>query len=979
VTLQARMTVTTAVACVLASTALLPLFSDTLWFIIAAGAVTAVAATGALTRLRTLPSAVCLAAGLASLLLYLNLIFETRHSWLLVIPTPASISRLWDLAGTGTHDANRYAPPVPNLPGLLLLAAGGVGITAVLADLIAVRLRSTALAGLPLLVLFSVPVMMNASHDEFVTGLVFCLAGSGYLAMLSADGRERIRVWGHLVSLWRGPPRYAGDERLGTPRRVRERGTGPDTRALAAAGRRVGLASIVLALCAPLLLPGLHPSKLFSSGPGIGGNGGGSSGVSLSLPSAVAQTVRQLQENHPVTVFTYTTSASAAEQANDAEYFRQYVFDTLGDAGWQVDDYAANAVQVSSMPGPQGLNDAAGEQTETTTVGVSPAFPGPGSQPTFLPLPYPAIQVEAPGKWLADSDLMVYSTSDSIAGQFYSVASVMVDPSPAQLAAVPGLVKTADLERDLQLPSSYRSAALRRLADSATAGQVTQFGKVDALATWLSGAQFGYSLNAAPLSSAADLLSFLTKAKSGFCVQYAYAMTVLTRLLGIPARFVVGYTSGTRLKDGSYVVKSTDAHAWTEVYFPGWGWIRFEPTPSGQGTANAPNYMTAGAGHGQLGTSPIISATQGPGSKKTPPQTNGLGRTHAVPGLGPVPGAVAGRAATPWTAIALAVIAAIVLTFTLISAIAPPARRATAGPPEPARRRRPPAATTALVLLATAALVALALYRLLARTAGLNLGTGWATVGLAFAATAAVALITPAVFRLARRRWRWLRAADDTTRAHAAWAEFHDDLADYGLTSRPSEPPRTLAARITTTLPEPAAAAVTRIALAEERASYAARPATSGHLRHDGTTARRGLAATARRTTRWRAAIFPASMMTTLTRTATRRDWRAGRLRGRHILRSPSCRRRHRSSIRSIIRARLVCPGRSACPLACALARAGRTLATCRRQLTSAHTRDSSMITAPAATRYTRWVTTPAASRPAPTTTPVRACASFRL
>ncbi len=78
-----------------------------------------------------------------------------------------------------------------------------------LADLIAVRMRSTALAGeLPLLLLFTVPIMMNASHDQFVTGVVFCLGAAGYLAMLSADGRERIQVWGRLVSLWRSTPRY---------------------------------------------------------------------------------------------------------------------------------------------------------------------------------------------------------------------------------------------------------------------------------------------------------------------------------------------------------------------------------------------------------------------------------------------------------------------------------------------------------------------------------------------------------------------------------------------------------------------------------------------------------------------------------------------------------------------------------------------------------------------------------------------------
>ena len=876
-TLNGRMTMTTAVACVLASTALLPLFGSSLWFAIAAGAVITVAAAGALTRLRTLPPLVCLAGSVAGLLLYLNLVFEARHSLLFVIPTPGSLSRLWDLAGTGTDEANRYAPPVPNLTGILLLAAGGVGIAAVMADLIAVRLRSTALAGLPLLVLFTVPVMMNASHDQFITGLVFCLGGAGYLAMLSADGRERIRVWGRLVSLWRSAPRYGvsidgDDEGAGAPQHVRGR-AGPDTRALAAAGRRVGLASMVLALCAPLLLPGLHPSKLFSSGPGIGGDGDGSGGQFLSLPSALAETVTQLRESHPSTVFTYTTNAPQNLQEDDPEYFGQYVFDTLTEDGWQVDDYTAHTVPIEEIPDPQGLTDATLTQIVTTKVTVSPDFPSPGSQPTFLPLPYPAIHVDASGKWLADPDLMVYSTSDSIAGRSYSVASVAVDPSQEQLELVPGLVKTAVLAPDLQLPSSYRAEALKQVADAYTTGQTTEFGKVDALANWLSGGQFSYNLTAAPLNSPASLLNFLTKTKSGFCVQYAYAMTVLTRLLGFPARFVVGYTAGTRLKDGSYQVRNTDAHAWTEVYFPSLGWIRFEPTPAGQGTATAPNYMTSGTGSGQFNTTnPINQPTLGTGSSKTGSHVSGLNGPRPESGAGgQAGGSPGGRGGIPWAAVALAVIAAIALASGLITTLAPPARHAhTAHPQAHDRRRHPLTATTALAAAAATALVALALYRLMARTAGLNLGTAWATVGTAFAATAAAALITPAAFRLTLRHWRWIRARDDTSRAHAAWREFHDDLADFGLTSPPSEPPRTLAARVTATLPGPAAAAVTRLALAEERASYAARPTTALHLRHDGTTARRGLAATARRTTRWRATIFPASMTTALTQAATR-------------------------------------------------------------------------------------------------------------
>ena len=107
-------------------------------------------------------------------------------------------------------------------------------------------------------------------------------------------------------------------------------------------------------------------------------------------------------------------------------------------------------------------------------------------------------------------------------------------------------------------------------------------------------------------------------------------------------------------------------------------------------------------------------------------------------------------------------------------------------------------------------------------------------------------------------------AADDASRAHVAWREFRNDLADSGVGSRPSEPPRTLAQRITAGLREPARDAIRRLALAEERATYAARPLAAENLRRDGTAARRGLRASVRRGARWRARIFPASVLTAL-------------------------------------------------------------------------------------------------------------------
>ena len=121
-----------------------------------------------------------------------------------------------------------------------------------------------------------------------------------------------------------------------------------------------------------------------------------------------------------------------------------------------MDDYAARSRPVSSLTTPPGLTDTTTVQTLTTTVTTSRDFPSSSSQPTFLPLPYPAVQVAAPGKWKFDPDLMVYSAGDSIAGKPYSVASALVDPTQAQLTAVPGLAQAAALAPDLRLPSPTR-------------------------------------------------------------------------------------------------------------------------------------------------------------------------------------------------------------------------------------------------------------------------------------------------------------------------------------------------------------------------------------------------------------------------------------------------------------------------------------------------------------------------------------------
>ena len=86
--------------------------------------------------------------------------------------------------------------------GIELIAAAGIGLVAIITDLLAVRLRSPAVAGLPLLVLFAVPVATNVKNATVGLTLAFCLGITGYLAMLATDGRQRLRLWGRLVTVW---------------------------------------------------------------------------------------------------------------------------------------------------------------------------------------------------------------------------------------------------------------------------------------------------------------------------------------------------------------------------------------------------------------------------------------------------------------------------------------------------------------------------------------------------------------------------------------------------------------------------------------------------------------------------------------------------------------------------------------------------------------------------------------------------------
>ncbi len=134
-------------------------------------------------------------------------------------------------------------------------------------------------------------------------------------------------------------------------------------------------------------------------------------------------------------------------------------------------------------------------------------------------------------------------------------------------------------DRYLQLPAAL-DKRIPPLAQQITARASTPFDKAAAMELYLR-SKFGYTLTLTGKPGDDPLAHFLFVTRAGHCEYFASSMTIMLRTLGIPAREVNGFLPG-EYNDlgGDYIVRASDAHSWVEAYFPGSGWITFDPTPS---------------------------------------------------------------------------------------------------------------------------------------------------------------------------------------------------------------------------------------------------------------------------------------------------------------------------------------------------------------------------------------------------------------
>ncbi len=166
----------------------------------------------------------------------------------------------------------------------------------------------------------------------------------------------------------------------------------------------------------------------------------------------------------------------------------------------------------------------------------------------------------------------------------YQVLSVADRPAPAAMREA-GSGFSPARQHYTQLPAL--PPRVGELADSLTQGLENNYDRVAAINDFFH-TEFDYTLELPNSAQEATLEYFLFERGEGHCEYFSTAMVILLRNLGIHAREVNGFRGGQWNDFGQYLaVTQNEAHSWVEVWFPGYGWVQFDPTPGGTGTSAA--------------------------------------------------------------------------------------------------------------------------------------------------------------------------------------------------------------------------------------------------------------------------------------------------------------------------------------------------------------------------------------------------------
>ncbi|HEX3614574.1 MAG TPA: DUF3488 and transglutaminase-like domain-containing protein [Sporichthyaceae bacterium] len=621
------------------------------------------------------------------------------------LPTRAAFRQLGHLTRTAWHQLFVLTPPLHPDGALTFAVVCMAALVALAVDLVAGSAGKVALAGVPLLAMEIFPVAFGQE-----SGALFLAPAVAFL-MLIAEKRDRLAP-------------------------------------------RIGVVVLALAMVVPSVTPKINGR--YEAHKGFGQTTKAKTITTLNPLVTMRGDLVQPIDTDLMNIT--TTSAHPGDV-----YLRTVTLDSFDGTEWKAGKRKVDSFD-PQLADPVGLSPAIDVSPVDTTISAAAGF-----ESDYLPMPYPTIKVTVPGQWRLDpltENIVSHKGRDQISGLNYSVTSDDLNAKASDVAS--NIAITSYLEPYLQLPTdiaaSVKQAAQRITADAKGPLEIGQ-----ALQAWFTApGNFVYDLKTTPGTGDQAIVDFL-RFRHGFCEQFAATMAVMARMLGIPARVDVGFTSGRLGDAGNRIISAHDAHAWPELWLPNIGWERFEPTPgSASSDPHAPNWLITKQQQNQ-------TPDTGQSTESTPSPQPGSSSAGSSAGASSADSGQADCSATPDA----------------------PQCQSPNTPPTP----NPPAQRPL-----------------------------WKTLLYFWSWLPLLLLLSPALVRVLRRRRRWAviaaarapgAAAADA--AEAAWSELRDEALDLGYPWPVARTPRQTSAQLTADggLSAVGAGALTHVSGTVERTRYA--------------------------------------------------------------------------------------------------------------------------------------------------------------
>lgn len=555
-------------------------------------------------------SSLAVVAAQALVALLVPLVVLVTHG---VSPTPSS---LYDAVRVGVKAADHSVVPLPALAGVIAVLAFGAALVALVVDFVGGASRMPAATVLPLAAPF---VLATTALGETLPWGYFVAAALAWAFLLWADDASALR-----------------------------RASIPAFVALAAT-------SVIGALLIAPRVPS-RPTPALAQG--------GARGVDTTVDfSETLDLSKDLHSRNAAPVLAYTTEDPTPEP------LRVTTSSSYADGQWRADTKPATSAAKANTALPAlGFDESVPTETYKASVTLNGMRPPLVATPTVLRAAnfgndHPTFDI------VKTSGVPRLRTPAPAYSVMFRTFTARSRPTSDDQVGVGESVTAADLDVT-SLPSQAQQRVQALSLAAGTASASTRFDKAVALQTYLrTDPSFTYSLELAPVQKvggeALDPLSNFLQTRRGYCTQFATAMVMAARTERIPARIAIGFLPGTK-KGREYTVKAADAHAWAELYFPGMGWTRFDPTP-GQRSGGAPVYASPRTPTASPSSAPTRSTSVAPRTRSAAPTTSTSTLTSTVRPTAPHPRSghsVLGRVL--WTLTAVALVAGLLSILPLI-------------------------------------------------------------------------------------------------------------------------------------------------------------------------------------------------------------------------------------------------------------------------------------------------------------------------